>query len=241
MSTHRTTYSLKSCEKFDERMEITKKDVERLIEVRKENTFFNHLANVFFRDFRPKGEVGRNEIKVWRQNMWNMTFYPIFTFEFNANNHLTKITDKLNPVGRTFIALIVIALICLIFPKNLSEFDLLDNWQMAIFLSAFSFLLIWIVRKSYQSEKQNQLEQIFEILDIEIDEKTPEREWSLKNILIRLITYPFALLIIFISIWTLFENGNILVTIMTVGVCGSYLYADIRMIIKEKKSTGNNT
>ena len=72
-------------------MEVTKKDVEKLIELRKENTFLNHFWNVFSRDFRLKGEIGRNEIKVWKQNMWNATFYPIFTFEFNANNHL-KIT-----------------------------------------------------------------------------------------------------------------------------------------------------
>jgi len=49
-------------------MEVTKKDVEKLIEVRKENTFLNHLWNVFSRDMRAKGEVKRNEIKVWSQN-----------------------------------------------------------------------------------------------------------------------------------------------------------------------------
>ena len=75
-------------------MEVTKKDVEKLIELKKENTFLNHLWNVFSRDFRSKGEVNRNEIKVWSQNMWNMVFYPIYTFEFNANiiglNHLSQ-------------------------------------------------------------------------------------------------------------------------------------------------------
>ncbi len=223
-------------------MEVTKKDVEKLIELRKENTFLNHLWNIFSRDMTAKGEVSRNEIKVWRQNMWNLTFYPIFTFEFNANNHLTNISTKLNPVGKMIIGFIIIGLIWLIFPKNLSEFDIFEKWQMATFLVVFSFLIVWVARKVYRFEKQNQLEQIFEILDIEVEEKEPEREWSLKNVLIRLFTYPFSLFIVFISVWLLFENGirNILQSIIGIAVCGMYLYADIKMIMRAKKTTGNN-
>ena len=222
-------------------MEVTKKDVEELIELRKENTFLHHLWNAFSGDMRPKGEVKLNEIKVWRQNMWNATFYPIFTFEFNANNHLTNITDKLNPIGKTFIGIIVIGLLWLIFPKDLSEFDLMENWQMATFLAVFAFLIVWIARKVYKNEKNNQLEQIYEVLDVEVDKKIPEREWSLKNILIRLFTYPFSLFIVFISIWFLFEYGIriILQSIIGIGVCGIYLYTDIKMIMRAKKTTGN--
>ena len=223
-------------------MEVTKKDVEKLIELRKENTFLNHLWNIFSRDMTAKGEVSRNEIKVWRQNMWNLTFYPIFTFEFNANNHLINISTKLNPVGKMIIGFIIIGLIWLIFPKNLSDFDILEKWQMATFLLVFSFLIVWVARKVYRYETQNQLEQIFEILDIEVEEKKPEREWSLKNVLIRLFTYPFSLFIVFISVWLLYENGirNILQSVIGIGVCGMYLYADIKMIMRAKKTTGNN-
>ena len=222
-------------------MEVTKKDVEKLIELRKENTFLNHLWNIFSRDMTAKGEVSRNEIKVWRQNMWNLTFYPIFTFEFNANNHLINISTKLNSVGKMIIGFIIIGLIWLIFPKNLSDFDIFEKWQMATFLLVFSFLVVWVARKVYRFEKQNQLEQIFEILDIEVEEKEPEREWSLKNVLIRLFTYPFSLFIVFISVWLLFENGirNILQSVIGIGVCGMYLYADIKMIMRAKKTTGN--
>tara|TARA_R110000823_G_C15897233_1_gene496591 strand:+ start:884 stop:1576 length:693 start_codon:yes stop_codon:yes gene_type:complete len=222
-------------------LEVTKKDVEKLIELRKENTFLNHLWNIFSRDMTAKGEVSRNEIKVWRQNMWNLTFYPIFTFEFNASNHLINISTKLNSVGKMIIGFIIIGLIWLIFPKNLSDFDIFEKWQMATFLLVFSFLVVWVARKVYRFEKQNQLEQIFEILDIEVEEKEPEREWSLKNVLIRLFTYPFSLFIVFISVWLLFENGirNILQSVIGIGVCGMYLYADIKMIMRAKKTTGN--
>lgn len=223
-------------------MEVTKKDVEKLIELRKENTFLNHLWNVFSRDIRPKGEVKLNEINVWRQNIWNMVFYPIFTFEFNANNHLINITDKLNPIGKLLLGIIILGLIWLIFPKNLSDFDIVDNWQMITFLSVFAFLVIWVAKKVYKLEKNNQLEQIFEILDVEVEEKIPEKEWSLKNILIRLFTYPFSIFVICVCLWSLFENGisSIFLTLMGIGVCGMYLYADIKMIIGAKKTTGNN-
>ena len=120
-------------------MEVTKKDVEKLIELRKENTFLNHLWNVFSRDFRAKGEIGPNEIKMWRQHLWNMTFYPIFIFEFNANNHLINITDKLNPIGKAFIAIILCGLLYLIFPKNIPEFDFVDNWPMVYLLQFLDF------------------------------------------------------------------------------------------------------
>jgi len=219
-------------------MEVTKKDVEKLIELRKENTFLNHLWNVFSRDMRAKGQINQNDIKVWNQNIWNMTFYPIFTFEFNTKNHLTNITTELNPVGKTLIGIILIGLIWLIFPKNLSEFDLADSWQMATFLAIFSFLIVWIAKKLYRFEKQNQLEQIFEILDVETDEKKPEKEWSLKNILIRLFTYPFSIFVISICAWSLFANGikSIFLTLFGIGICGVYLYSDIKMIMNNKKA-----
>lgn len=221
-------------------MEVTKKDVEKLIELRKENTFFNHLLNVFSRDFRPKGEIGQNEIKVWKQNMWNMTFYPIFTFEFNANNHLINITDKLNPIGKTFIVVIFLGLIYLIFPKNSFEFDLVSIWPMAIFLAVFGFLIIWLARKKYSFEKQNQLAEILEFLDVEVEEKKPEKEWSLKNILIRLFTYPFCLFLILINIFLIIPNGQYILALGTFGIVIFYLIADIKMIIKNKETTGKN-
>ena len=108
-------------------MEITKKDIEQLIELKREDTFFNHLKTIYSFDFRPTGEIGRNEIKLWRQNSWNRTFYPIFRFELNANNHLINITDKLNPIGKTFILIFLLGFLYLIFPENPFEFDVIDS------------------------------------------------------------------------------------------------------------------
>jgi hypothetical protein len=218
-------------------MEVTKKDVEKLIELRKESTFLNHLWNVFSRDLRAKGEIKRNEIKVWNQNMWNMTFYPIFTFEFNANNHLINITDKINPIGKTIIGIASLWFLYLIFPNNPTEFNPIDSWQWTLIVAVFVFLVIWVARKIYRMERKNQLEQIYEILDIEVEKKAPENEWSLKNILVRMFTYPFAIFVITICVWSLFANGikSIFLTLFGIGICGMYLYSDIKMIMNNKK------
>ena len=218
-------------------MEITKKDVEKLIEIEKENSFLNHLWNIFSRDMRAKGEIKLNEIKLWNQNVWNMTFYPIFTFEFNSKNHLTNITDKMNPVGKAIIGIATIWFLYLIFPKIPTEFNLFDNWKWITLITIFVLLGVIVSRKIYKIERKNQLEEIYEILDIEINEKVPENEWSMKNILIRLFTYPFSIFVITICVWSLFEEGlkSIFMTIFGIGICGMYLYSDIKMIMNNKK------
>lgn len=218
-------------------MEVTKKDVEKLIEMEKKNTFLNHLWNVFSRDRLSKGEIKKFEIKVWNQNMWNMTFYPIFTFEFNSNNHLTNITDKMNPVGKVIIGIATIWFLFLIFPKKPTEFNPIDNWQWVTLIMIFVFLVVFVSRKIYNMERINQLEEIYEILDIEINEKVLEKEWSVKNILIRLFTYPFSIFVITICVWSLFADGlkSIFMTIFGIGICGMYLYYDIKMIMNNKK------
>ena len=221
-------------------MEVTKKDIEKLIRLRKKDTFLNHLWNVFSSDFRQKGEIGPNEIKVWRQNMWNTTFYPIFTFELNANKHLVNITSKLNPVGKSLIGIFIVGFLYTIFPKNPLEFDLFESWPIVAVISVFAIIFITVFRKLYQSEKQNQLDEIFEILDIEVEEKKPEKEWSLKNILIRLFTYPFCLFLIGLNIFLIIPNGQYILALGTFGFVGFYLFADLKMIFKNKKTTGNN-
>ncbi|GAL65499.1 hypothetical protein JCM19301_3959 [Jejuia pallidilutea] len=208
--------------------------------MRKENTFLNHLWNVFSRDMRAKGEIKRNEIKVWSQNMWNMTFYPIFTFEFNANNHLVKITDKINPIGKTIVGLFSIVILYFIFSNLSTDFDFLENWLPILIISVFLLIFISVFRKLYLSEKQNQLDEIFEILDIEVEEDKLEKEWSLKNTLIRLFTYPFCLFLIGLNIFLIIPNGQYILALGTFGFVGFYLISDIKMILKNKKTTGNN-
>lgn len=123
-------------------MKITKKDIEKLIELEKRNTFLNHLWNVFSKDFKSKGEIGQKEVKVWKQNIWNGIFYPVFTFEFDDNNHLINITDKLNPIGKTFIRIFITGFLYLVFLKNFSKFKLIENWRLNIIIFVFIFLMV---------------------------------------------------------------------------------------------------
>ncbi|WP_438425436.1 DUF443 family protein [Aquimarina macrocephali] len=219
-------------------MKITKKDIEKLIELRKGDTFLNHLWNVFSRDFRSKGEIGRDEIKVWRQNMWNTAFYPIFTFELNANNHLTNITDKLNPIGKSIVGLFLVGILYLILANFPTDFDFSENWLSILIILAFLLILITVFRKFYLFEKQNQLDEIFEKLEIKTEKKLFEKEWSLKNILIRLFTYPFCLFLIGINIFLLIPEGEFIFALSSFGFVGFYLITDLKMIFR-KKTTGN--
>jgi hypothetical protein len=220
-------------------LEVTKKDIEKLIRLRKEDTFLNHLWNVFSRDFRAKGEIGRTEIKVWRQNMWNTTFYPVFTFELNANQHLINITSKLNPIGKSLIGIFIVGFLYAIFPKNPLEFDLFESWPIIAVISVFGIIFTLFWRMIYRFERQNQLDEIFEFLDIEVEEKKPEKEWSLKRTLIRLFTYPFCLFLIGLTLFLTIPNGQYGLAIGTLGFVGFYLVTDLRMIFR-KKTTGNN-
>ncbi|MDY7393887.1 hypothetical protein UMM65_01400 [Aureibaculum sp. 2210JD6-5] len=214
-------------------------EIEELIELRKEDTFLNHLWTVFSRDFRPTGEIGRYEIKVWRQNAWNATFYPIFKLELNTNNNLINITDTLNPVGKSIIGIFLIGFLYLVFPKNLYEFNFLDNWSQITLIGIFILILVFIAGIIYRFEKKNQLEQIFELLDMEIEQEKNENEWSIKNILIRLFTYPFCLFLIGLNIFLIIPNGQYFLAAGIFVFVGFYLIADLRMIFR-KNPTDNS-
>jgi hypothetical protein len=98
--------------------------------------------------------------------------------------------------------------------------------------------LIFVARKLYYFEKQNQLDHIFDILEIQVEEKEPEKEWSIKNILIRLFTYPFCLFLIGLNIFLIIPNGQYILAIASFIVIGFYLIADLKMIFRNK-TTGN--
>ncbi len=215
-------------------MEVTKKDIEKLIELRKEDTYLNHLITVFTQGLQPTGEIGQNEIKAWKKNMWNSAFYPIFTFELNASNHLINISEKLNPVGKTLIGILLIGIIFFISNNYPTEFNFLESWFPFLIVIAFLLFFIFIFRKIYKFEKQNQLDEIYKILDIEVEDKQLEKEWSLKNILIRLFTYPFCLFLIGLNFFLIIPNEQYFLALGSFGFVGFYLVSDLKMIFRKK-------
>lgn len=221
-------------------MEVTKQDVEKLIELRKANTFLNHLWNVFWRDFTPQGEVRQNEIKVWKQTRWNTSFYPIFTFEFDSDNRLTNINESVNPIAKALIVCFAIGFLYVIIPE-LADSNLSRNYPITALIAVFVLIVILALRMVYRLEKSIQLQEIMEILGVEVKDKQPKKEWSLKNTLFRLFTYPFCLFLIGLNIFLLLPKGEYLVALGSFGFVGFYLYMDIKMLLKKNRSTSNSS
>ncbi len=217
---------------------INKQDIEDLIEKRKEDSFTIHLWNIISRDFSSTGEVGWNKIKIWKQSVWNSVFYPIFCFEFE-NNQLKRISYKLNPVGKILFGLLIMVYLLIVSPNNLAEFEISENLLGILIAPTFLVILFVVLRKIYTFERQNQLDEIYAVLNIEIKNKTPQKEWSLKNILIRLFTYPFSLFLIGINLTLIIPNRQYFLAFGIFGFVAFYLIADLMMIFK-KKTTGNN-
>ncbi|WP_339917978.1 hypothetical protein [Yeosuana marina] len=209
-----------------------------MIELKEENTFMNHLWTVISRDFRVKGEISSNKIKLWKQGFWSMSIYPIFTFEFNTENHLINITDKQNPIGKLFRIFFLLPLVIVVFAQIINGFDFIANLKFITLFGIIISLLILLTRKVYNYEKQNQLEIIYDLLDIEGEEKTIEKEWSNKKIITRIFMYPFCIGLILLAIFLLIPNGEIIKGIVSIGIAGAYLFADIKILFR-KKTTGN--
>ena len=220
-------------------MEITKKEVEELIELEEENTFSKHLKNVINRDFRKKGKISTNEIKYWKQGFWNKTIYPVFTFEFNNENHLINISDQINPIGKILNIIIFLPYSILFLIPIINDFEILKNWRFISIFVVILALSIILIKGVYKFEKQNQLEYIIEFLDLEILDKKRGKEWTLIKILTRIFTYPICIGLIILAISSLFPDGEIKLGLISITIAGAYLFTDLNILLR-KKTTGNN-
>ncbi len=215
--------------------EITKKDVIKLIEVRKEDTLLTHLKCFILNKTLAMGEVGNRKIKIWNPNLWNRLFYPIFEFEFNTENHLIKISNRLNPASKIFIFLIAFLSFFTFMIPIYSNFHLPQGLYYIIFISSFLLLIFYVFYKKYKFEKKNQLEHIYEILDIETEKENPENEWTLGKIITRLLLYPFSISIISLAILFMIPNGNYSVAFGCIAIFGTYLFIDLKTLLKKNK------
>lgn len=213
-------------------MEVSKQDVKRLIELNEENSFVNHSKYIFNRDDRIKGEVGLTEIILWKSGLWNRTNYPIFTFKFNSNNHLVDISDRINPMGKILNYVLCLPLSFLII-THLVEGDELVNIMLSLLFLVVMIVLVIVKRKIYIFEKKNQLDSIYEFLDMELEPKTKIKEWSLVKIITRLFMYPFCVGLILLSVILLFPNGKFIQGIFAIVIACTYLFSDIKILISK--------
>lgn len=219
-------------------MEITKSDIKKLIEVEKADSFFNHLLAVLTRDYRAKGEIKHSEIIVWSQSYWTGVVYPVFTFKLDSKNNLIDITDRLNPVGWIFYIGFISFLIFIFTPQDIMNISWESFWPLAVTVILFLGIFILLTTQFYRFEKKQQLNEIFEILDIEVEIEKVEKEWSLKNTLIRLFTYPFCFFLMWLTIFVVIPAGNYGLAIGIAIFVIPYLYIDLKLIMR-KKTTGN--
>jgi hypothetical protein len=214
-------------------VEINRKDIEKIIELETENKFLNHLWNIFIRDYRPKGKIENQEIIIWRQSIWNAVFYPIFTFELNSKNYLIKISEKLNPVGKAILGIVISCFIYFVIIKNIVDNNFINNWILILFICVFASIVSLTVRMIYKSEKRNQLNELYEILDIEVTGEKTENESSLKKTLARLLIYPFCLFLIGLSIFILIPGKNYLFSVIIFFLVGFYLFTDLKILLRK--------
>ncbi|TKD67232.1 hypothetical protein [Flavobacterium sp. ASW18X] len=85
-------------------------------------------------------------------------------------------------------------------------------------------------------EKKIQLEKIYEILEIEIENEKLAKQWNWKKILVRLITYPLSLFLLAMCFFAAIPQGKYLLALGILTIVGFYMYSDLKIILEKKKN-----
>ena len=137
-------------------MKTSKSEILKLIESEKKDSIWNHFLNVFSMDSKTNGEILGDKIKIWTQDIWIRSFYPIFIFEFNSENELVKVSDKLNPFGRILFMMLPITYFIIAISKL--KYSIIPLIIALIFI----FVYFLICRKIYRFEKNELLKYLME-------------------------------------------------------------------------------
>ena len=213
-------------------MELTRIHIQKLVKVKKADTFWNHFVYSLATNYRVNGEVKKNIIKIWQKRTFRGIFYPVFTFEFDNENQLIKITDKLNPYGKAIQLIFPFIFFLPLIYTGLSHFETKQFFICGIILLVLFLAISLLNSKLYQYEKKEQLKEFRKVLNIKEEEKAPEKEWSIKMILTRLFIYPFCFALILLNIFLIIPQGSFFIAIPTLVIVGIYLYSDLKMIFK---------
>nr|WP_199001351.1 hypothetical protein [Flavobacterium sp. ASV13] len=232
-------------------MELTKSDLQKLIQVQKENTFLNHFIFSLTKDYKTYGNIKKNKMNLWKSTGFTGSFYPVFSFEFDSEGTLIKITDELNPFAK-FLRLLFP--LFFFFPTLSTAFT---DFQLKKFLICISIFLILsfasylLSLKIYSYNKKGLLKDFYQVLNSttkskqltkqskskilnnETEEKL-EKEWTIGKILTRLFTYPFCFALILLVIFGMIPDGKFIIAIPMLVIIGVYLYSDLKMIFKSK-------
>ncbi len=80
-------------------------------------------------------------------------------------------------------------------------------------------------------------------IPVQVKEEQPEKEWTLKKVIIRLLVYPFCLFLIGFGLYMIFNSVNWKsqgagIGVMTIAII--YMYSDLKMIIKNKSTNAQH-
>lgn len=218
-------------------MNISLDKIEKLIKKNRADNFLNHLITFITIDFRILGERKNNQVLIWQQTIWLRAFYPIFTFEIDDESNFI-IQDKINILGKILTALFMLVFFYTFFPKNIYDINISNDWKSLILFFLLYTAGNLLFRFVYRFEKETQLNKILSLLRIESTNIIHENVWSIKNILIRLVCYPFSIFLIYMGILLICQpisSKSILAGIGSISAAIMFLYADTKIILSNKK------
>lgn len=234
---------------------VEKKDIEELIIQRKKSTLKNHsLDALFYNVLRYSGEIREKEILIWRSAYFLRGAYPVFHLSFNKNDQLNGIRTEMNPFGKIVGKISILAVVA--FSLTLLFWnDLTTGIFQVLFILSGAFILYLIMRKAEKEEKKRLTEELQNTIEEIERTKFPERfegisktkpepvekVWTFKKILIRLVFYPFCILLIYVSATGLIPNGKGYLGLFGIAVSVLYLVADLSSIFKKRVKTTANT
>jgi hypothetical protein len=224
-------------------LKVQKEDIESRLDKRRKDTFWGHFLT-FFSFEEIFADVEKDRISVWRKRIKGGVLYPVFIFEFNSDDELIRVREKLNDLGRLNYFLIPLTFSFSFWNFLFDDFDI-DKLIFTIgAMIAFTVLWFFVSRLFYRFEKSEAKEYYFELFEIEEDseEREFEKEWSFKNTVFRVFIYLFCLLIISIGIGVIFGTirgevslDGLLGGVLGLGIALVYIGSDLKILFGRRK------
>jgi hypothetical protein len=215
-------------------MEITRKEVEQLIEVRRAESFTAHVFGLFNHTHKIVGDATHKaQIKLWQHVKVFVIPYAVFTFSFDANNHLTEIQTRMNSLLKVFLFVLFGAIVSFFAYKNVELWENRRFWIYVLLECLFLGLLATLVAKTYLFERTQQLEAFCNRLDMEIEDK-PRKKSKVGAILVRCVTYPIGLGTLYFAIMGFLPEGDFIKAFFAIGVVMIYFITDVILMFQQK-------
>ena len=230
---------------------VEKKNIEKLIIQNKKSTLKNHWNDAFFYNTtKYSGEIKPNELLIWRSAHFLRGAYPIFHLTFDQNGELNGIKTEQNPfyklLNKISIGFFIVLALVLLFTNEFKTATI-----GIIVISVIGTLLHLVMSKAKKYEIKiltNELKEAIENIERENNpelinkpktelKKEKVKEWTFTKILIRLLLYPFCLVMLYLCIIMIFNPDPYYprqrpLGIIAIIIIGGYLVADITIIVK---------